>query len=99
MRLILLSLLLGFSLPSKSNQEFIYQYPIVCVETAVVLKVITEEFNETLTWTAEQSQDKSVFSLWSNIKTGSWTMLKMSPTFSCVLGSGEKSKIRLGDPA
>lgn len=96
MRILLLAVLLGVTTPSYS--EFVYQYPILCVDTAAIMKTLEKDFEETLTWSGEHDSDKSVYSLWTNTKSGAWTLLKMTPETSCVLGGGAKSIIRLGDP-
>jgi len=66
------------------------QKPVICDETKKVIKSLTENFNEKPVWTAKDVQDNSRYSLFVNAKTGSWTLLQMSPEYACVLGVGEE---------
>ena len=96
MRSMLLAFL--FCLSSVANAQFLYEYPIICDSTENILKSITGEFKETLTWGGRHINDNSAYSLWLNEKTGSWTLLKMTPEVSCILGVGTESKLLLGNP-
>lgn len=96
MKILLLAVLMTVCV--STNAKFIIEYPVVCVDTAAIIKTLEKDFEETLTWSGEHDSDKSVYSLWTNTKNGAWTLLKMTPETSCVLGGGAKSIIRLGDP-
>lgn len=96
MKLLLLAVLMAVCAPIHA--QFTYQYPIVCTDTKILMDQIEKEFEETLSWNGVHVNDKSVYSLWTNVKTGAWTLLKMTPSHSCVLGVGDASTIRLGDP-
>lgn len=94
------SMLLAFlvCLPSLVNAQFQYNYPIICDSTEQVIKSLGENFKETLTWNGKHVNDNSVYSLWINEQSGEWTLLKMNPELSCILGVGTESKITLGTP-
>ena len=94
MRLLLLAFL--FCSSSLVNAQFQYDYPLLCDSTEKIIKSLVDNYKETLTWGGKHSSDNSAYSLWINEKTGSWTLLKMSPETSCILGTGTDSKITLG---
>lgn len=78
--------------------QFSLDYSLLCDETQKLITSLELNHKETLTWSGAHSNDLSVYSLWTNSKTGAWTLLKMTPSISCVLGTGQQSVIRLGDP-
>ena len=94
------SLLLAFLVCSSSlaNAQFQYDYPIICDSTEKIIKSLMDNFKETLTWGGKHNSDNSVYSLWVDENTGSWTLLKMAPEVSCILGVGLESKLQLGNP-
>jgi len=96
MRMLILAFLV--CLPSLANAQFRYDYPIVCDNTQKVIKVLEKEFKEQLSWRGSDASDNSKYSLWINEKEGSWTLLKMTPATTCILGVGTESKITLGTP-
>ena len=92
------SLLLAFLVCSSSlvNAQFRYDYPIVCDDTQKVISVLEKEFEEKLSWKGLHVNDKSVYSLWTNEKNQNWTLLKMTPTTTCILGTGTNSVSTFG---
>ena len=96
MRMLILAFLV--CLPSLANAQFRYDYPIVCDDTQKVINVLEKEFKEQLSWRGSHANDNSKYSLWINEKEGSWTLLKMTPLTTCILGVGTESKITLGTP-
>jgi hypothetical protein len=96
MRSLLLAFL--FCLSSVANAQFQYDYPIICDSTEKIIKSLVDNYKETLTWGGRHINDNSAYSLWLNEKTGSWTLLKMTPEVSCILGIGVESKLLLGNP-
>ena len=91
---ILLVLLVCMS--NAATAQFRYDYPLLCDSTEKIIKSLGENYKETLTWSGKHSSDNSAYSLWINEKEGSWTLLKMTPETSCILGVGTESKIKLG---
>lgn len=91
--LIAISLLVS---PIAHTETFRYDYPIICDGTKKIIETLEKTFSEKLTWQGEHAEDKSIYSLWTNEKTGGWTLLKMTPETSCILGTGEGSKLLLG---
>lgn len=96
MRLLLLAFL--FCSSSLVNAQFQYDYPLLCDSTEKIIKSLVDNYKETLSWGGKHISDNSVYSLWINEKTGSWTLLKMTPETSCILGVGLESKLQLGNP-
>ena len=83
-------------LPTAANAQFRYDYPIVCDNTQKVIKVLEEDFKEQLSWKGSHTSDNSKYSLWINEKTRSWTLLKMTPETTCILGVGDESNSLFG---
>jgi hypothetical protein len=75
-----------------------YQLPIVCDRTEAVISALENNYKETLSWRGQHGTDGSVLSLWINDRTGAWTLLKMTPEVSCIIGAGAGSKLILGYP-
>jgi hypothetical protein len=49
-------------------------------------------------WGGQMPSDQSVFSLWVNESTKSWTILKSSISgYSCIMGAGTDSKVADGE--
>lgn len=97
MKTLLLSLAL---FASSVNAQFAYNYEIPCDNSEKIIATLKDlKYSEKLTWTGNHLEDQSVYSLWTNSSTGTWTLLKMSKTnISCVLGVGKDSLVTLGDP-
>ena len=91
-------LILLICLSGVAYAQFQYDYPLLCDSTEKIIKSLGENYKETLTWTGTHTSDKSVYSLWTNEKVGSWTLLKMTSEVSCILGTGSESKVNLGMP-
>jgi len=72
--------------------------PVVCDDTARVLKTMTEEFGETPQWRGATSEQGTSTVLTVNPKTGSWTLIEFNTVMACVIGTGENSSSRWGTP-
>ena len=94
----LLTLSFFVCLPSIVNAQFRYDYPIVCDDTQKIITVLEKEFEEKLSWKGSHVNDNSVYSLWINEKTQNWTLLKMTPSTACILGTGSNSVSTFGTP-
>ena len=75
------------------DESFNYNYPVMCDDTVKLMKSISETYKEEITWTGTHDMDGSFYSLWTNRDNGSWTLLKMTPSVSCILGTGNGSSI------
>ena len=93
---VLLTLTFFVCVPTAANAQFRYDYSIVCDNTQKVIKVLEEDFKEQLSWKGSHASDNSKYSLWINEKTRSWTLLKMTPETTCILGVGDESNSLFG---
>ena len=84
-------LLCAFSLNVYAN-PFTYNYQVTCGPMVPIIKFLSENQQEKLTWTGLDIADGSVYSLWED-KDGNWTLLKKSKEIACIIGSGTKPKI------
>ncbi len=71
---------------------FEYDYTIPCDDTITIMNSLRDNYKEELTWAGNHINDYSTYSLWVNDKEGTWTLLKMNPELSCILGVGETDK-------
>jgi len=87
----LLSLLLISNIASA--QSFGSTIEVGCEKTDKLMEAIqSSEYKEKMRWGGQMPSDQSVFSLWVNDSTKSWTLLKSSISgYSCVLGAGTES--------
>ena len=87
----LLSLLFIFNLAHA--QSFGSTIEVGCEKTDKLIEAIkSSEYKEKMRWGGQMPSDQSVFSLWVNESTKSWTLLKSSISgYSCVLGAGTES--------
>ena len=96
MKILLMTLAL---VSTSALAQFVYNYEIPCAETNQIIESLkSAKYTEKLTWTGNDISDKSMYSLWVNATTNTWTLLKMSEArVSCVLGAGTDSKLILGE--
>lgn len=76
-----------------SAQSFGTSLEVPCEKTYKLMQTIqSSEYKEKMRWWGHMLADQSVFSLWVNDSTKSWTLLKSSISgYSCVLGAGTES--------
>lgn len=89
--LIGITMCLPLTLQATTDESFIHQLPIHCDNTVKLMRIIKETYKEELAWSGNHDNDSSYYSLWTNEENGSWTLLKMTPSISCVLGTGQGS--------
>lgn len=97
MKTLILAMIIGAISISSAAAQFSYDYTILCDSTERLVKSLSTNYKEQATWTGVDVQDKSRYSLWVNAQAGTWTLLKMTPEVSCILGVGTNSEIMLGD--
>ena len=84
------ALFLAFVIPAQSAAR--------CVPNEVLLKTLTETFGEVPVLTAMQGSVPMV--IFSNLDTGSFTVVSVGPESSCVVATGTDLEIIMqGDPA
>lgn len=69
---------------------------VLCDDTKKLISALNENWNEKLVWAGNDSTDKSRYGLFVNSKTGSWTLLQLTPEIACIVGVGDNSKLNLG---
>lgn len=64
-----------------------------CDRTDIIMESLkSSKYKEKMRWWGQMPTDQSVFSLWVNDSTKSWTLLKSSISgYSCILGAGTES--------
>lgn len=77
-------------------QAFESQKPVLCDNTQKLISALGEHWKEVPIWTAKDASNDSRYSLFVNQKTGSWTLLQLTPTIACIIGVGDGSKFFLG---
>ncbi len=87
MKKLLILTLLTYSL-SIHAAPFNYDYTVPCDDTQTLMNSLREDYKEELSWAGNHINDYSTYSLWVNDKEGTWTLLKMNPELSCILGVG-----------
>ena len=98
MRINIMAFLFCLISPIANADAFKYDLPTLCDSTQKIIESLGKNYSEKLNWRGRHVNDNSVFSLWINEKSGSWTLLKMTPENSCILGIGEESNLSMGIP-
>lgn len=96
MRILVVALLSGLYSIVANAQAFRVDKPVICDESKKIISALNEHWNERLIWTAGDAKDQSRYGLFVNDKTGSWTMLQLTPEVACIIGTGDKSQLVLG---
>ena len=75
-------------------ESFVSILEFGCDRTDIITEGLkSTRYKEGMRWAGQMPSDQSVFSLWVNESTKSWTILKSSTSgFSCVIGAGTESK-------
>ena len=76
-------------------ESFSTSIEVGCEETDKLIEAIqSSEYKEKMRWGGQMPADQSVFSLWVNESTKTWTILKSSINgYSCIMGAGTESKV------
>ena len=96
MRIVIAAFLFCLTSSIAYAQAFQIQKPIICDSTQKIIRSLVENYNEKPVWTGKDARDDSRYSLFINNKTGTWTLLQMTPEVACILGVGDESKF-IGD--
>jgi hypothetical protein len=91
-----LAFLLGITTSIANAESFNLTKPVVCDDTIVIIQSLHKTHKEKIIWVGQDNNDESRFGLFVNEKTGSWTLLQMTPKVSCILGVGENAKMFSG---
>jgi len=91
---IMLLLLLALSLPARANEWTERDKPVICGPFRdIVQTLMKEQYREVPLWIGQSSQDTTQFSLFTNSRTGTWTLVQYGKTTGCILGVGNTSDI------
>ena len=76
-------------------ESFSTSLEVGCEETDKLIQAIqSSEYKEKMRWGGQMPSDQSVFSLWVNESTKTWTLLKSSTNgYSCIIGAGTDSLV------
>jgi hypothetical protein len=92
MKKVALALLFSSVASTVYAQMFMTEKTMVCDNAQKIMKaLLAEEFKEMPIWMGKSDQDDSKYSLFSNEKTKSWTILQFNDKIACVLGTGTDS--------
>ena len=63
---------------------------VICYELSAVVKILREDYNETVKWQGENSMTEgSKIALAENTETGTWTIIEYDNRTACILGMGQ----------
>lgn len=72
--------------------------PVFCSNLETIIKDITKDpHKEDLYWTGDDSNTDSKYVFFTNLKTGSWTMIQYNNKMACVIGVGTAGKTQSGN--
>ena len=77
-------------------QPFQTTKPVLCDESKKLISALNEQWNEKLQWSGNDGANNSKYGLFVNEKTGTWTLLQLTPEVACIIGVGDNSKLFLG---
>lgn len=66
---------------------------VYCDKLEVILPVLVKDYEEKPNWIGKDSETNSNYSLLSNAKTKTWTLIQFSNDVACVLGTGVESTV------
>lgn len=90
----MLLVLIALSLPVRASDWNERDKPVICGPfQEIVRTLMKEQYQELPLWIGQSSQDKTQFSLFTNQRTGSWTLIQYGTTTGCILGVGNTSDI------
>ena len=97
MRYILVAFLFCLTSSIANAEAFESLKPVVCAETAKVIKSLNDNYGEKPVWIAKDTKGETRYSLFVNEKKNSWTMIQFTAEVACVIGVGTDSKLVLGN--
>lgn len=77
-------------------QPFQTTKPVLCDESKKLISTLNEKWNEKLQWSGNDGANNSKYGLFVNEKTGTWTLLQLTPEVACIIGFGDNAKLLLG---
>jgi hypothetical protein len=91
-KILLISIaVLTLALVSVSSYSEIFKKDIVCDSREHIFKTLTgEDYEELPVWTG--NDEKSMYAMFANSKTGTWSLVQFNKDTACILGTGEKHR-------
>lgn len=81
-----------FCLFSVANAQIINLHKkMQCGDVVVIVKTLQEKYGEQPVWISQDTEKITTYMLTENVKAPSWTLLQMTETIACVLGSGNST--------
>lgn len=85
-------LIIPLVLAISASAQTVIDKPIVCTETATLLKSLaSDEINEKIHWGGKSDENESNYFLFVNQKTKTWTLVQLNEKIACILGTGLRS--------
>lgn len=73
----------------------VVKIPIMCADTKFVFKELTEQYQEQpMMFGIANDNAKSIFSIWINNETKTFTLIATKDKMSCVIGTGVNFKVK-----
>ena len=90
----LASIVLFFSSACYAETGFKSQIPVACSDDfkAVQERIATSEYKEVTRWAGWSTEDNTMFILYTNEDTQTWTLVQTNGEIVCVISIGEQSK-------
>lgn len=67
---------------------------VKCANLTAIVNILTgAPYNEVPVWVGRDGQDTSKYVLFSNGKTGTWTLVQFGTEVGCILGAGGASSV------
>lgn len=91
MKLLYTSLLITLTLTARAES---ITSVMPCGDTKIVTEALRERYKEIPIIIGKADDEvSSVMSLWTNFKTGTWTLVATKEDLSCVIGTGKSLKV------
>lgn len=85
-------LVLAVLLPLTAVAQTTVEKPLQCLPTEVLIKQLQTQYTEQVAWYGtEPNSQLPVYTLFSNEKTQTWTLVQFNTQVACILGSGTGS--------
>ena len=81
-----------FCLFSLANAQIItLQKTMQCGDVSIIVNTLQQKFGEVPVWISQDDENITTYMLTENINAPSWTLLQMTTTIACVVGSGKST--------
>ena len=81
---------------SSAHAEKVFEAPLTfqCTDNYLALqeRIASSKYKETLKWGGYSEDSKSMFLVYTNEETNTWTLIQTNGELACIMGVGEQSK-------